>query len=160
MKALLTDKNRQLLQLDRLSRWGLAAIFLYAGIPKLISWYDFALIVNSYSILPENLAIPAAVLIAALEVAAAVALLRGRREGLWGIAALLLLFIAVLSYAIRLGLDIDCGCFGPEDPEHRAFAGIRTALLRDILLCIPVLYLFWYRHRSIITNTVEEEIKC
>lgn len=160
MNALFPDKNTRLLHLDRLSRWGLAAIFLYAGIPKLISWYDFALIVNSYAILPENLAIPAAVLIAALEVAAAVALLRGRMEGLWGIAALLLLFIAVLSYAIWQGLDIDCGCFGPEDPEHRAFAGIRTALLRDILLCIPVLYLFWYRHRSIIMNTVEEDIKC
>ncbi len=61
---------------------------------------------------------------------------------------LLLLFIGVLSYAIRLGLDIDCGCFGPEDPEHRAFAGLKLALFRDFLLFIPVLYLFWYRRQS------------
>jgi hypothetical protein len=69
---------------------------------------------------------------------------------------LLLLFIGVLSYAVWLGLDIDCGCFGPEDPEHRAFAGLRMALFRDVLLSIPVLYLFWYRRQSIKTNTVEE----
>lgn len=156
MRVPFKDKTTLLLHLVRLSRWGLALIFLYAGIPKLISWYDFALIVNSYSILPENLAIPAAIFIATIEVVAAIALLCGRQEGLWGIAGLMLLFIGVLSYAIWLGLDIDCGCFGPEDPEHRAFSGIRTALYRDFLLCIPVLYLFWYRHHSIKTNNMEE----
>jgi len=156
MRILFKDKTTLLLHLVGLSRWGLALIFLYAGIPKLISWYDFALIVNSYSILPENLAIPAAIFIATIEVVAAIALLCGRQEGLWGIAGLMLLFIGVLSYAIWLGLDIDCGCFGPEDPEHRAFSGIRTALYRDFLLCIPVLYLFWYRHHSIKTNNMEE----
>ncbi len=157
MGVLTKEKNRLSLYLVRLSRWLLALIFLYAGIPKLISWYDFALIVNSYALLPESLAIPAAIAIAGLEVVAALALLCGRMEGLWGIALLLSLFIAVLSYAIWQGLDIDCGCFGTEDPEHRAFAGIRTALLRDILLCIPVLYLFWYRHQTNIMNTVEED---
>ncbi len=145
-----------MLYVVRASRWMLALIFLYAGIPKLVSWYDFALIVNSYALLPESLAIPAAIVIAGLEVAAAVALLCGRVEGLWGITLLLALFIAVLSWAIWQGLDIDCGCFGPDDPEHRAFSGIRTALVRDILLCIPVLYLFWYRHQTNIMNTVEE----
>ena len=157
MRVLLRNNNILQLNLVRLSRWGLALIFLYAGIPKLISWYDFSLIINSYSLLPENLAIPAALVIAALEVVAALALVCGRMEGLWGIAGLLLLFIAVLSYAIWMGLDIDCGCFGPEDPEHRAFSGIRTALMRDFLLCIPVLYLFWYRHRSIKTKNMEED---
>lgn len=157
MGAFVQNKKRYLVILVRLSRWGLGLIFLYAGVPKLINWHDFALIVNSYAIVPENLAIPTAVCIAVLEVIAAIALLCGRMEGLWGISALLLLFIGVLSYAIWQGLDIDCGCFGPEDPEHRAFSGIRTALWRDFLLCIPVLYLFWYRRQSIETNTMEEE---
>ena len=44
-------------------------------------------------------------------------------------AVLLILFIAVLGYGIWLGLDIDCGCFGPGDPEHDAFSGLRTALV-------------------------------
>lgn len=156
VRCLLSHGNRLLLHVSSASRWALALIFLYAGIPKLISWYDFALVINSYAILPESLAIPAAFIIAGLEVVAAIALLCNRLEGLWGISALLLLFIGVLSYAIWQGLDIDCGCFGPEDPEHKAFAGIRTALFRDILLCIPVLYLFWYRRQSLINKNVEE----
>lgn len=145
-----------LVNLARVSRWGLALVFLYAGVPKLVSWYEFAEVVNSYAILPENLAIPAAIAIASLEVVAAIALVLGREEGLWAIAGLMVLFIGVLSYAIWLGLDIDCGCFGPEDPEHRAFSGIRTALKRDFLLCIPVVYLFWYRRQSFLTKNVEE----
>jgi hypothetical protein len=61
---------------------------------------------------------------------------------------MLLLFIGVLSYGLYAGLDIDCGCFGPEDPEHLAFSGLRTALLRDFLFCIPVLYSFWYHYNQ------------
>lgn len=150
------DTQTQLKYIARLSRWTLALLFLYAGIPKLISWYAFAEIVNSYAILPESLVIPAAIGIALLEIVAAVALIFGRIEGLWGIACLMALFIGVLSYAIWLGLDIDCGCFGPEDPEHRAFSGIRTALKRDFLLCIPVLYLFWYRRYLNKSTNMEE----
>jgi uncharacterized membrane protein YphA (DoxX/SURF4 family) len=144
----LNNTQPLLVNLARVSRWGLALVFLYAGVPKLVSWYEFAEVVNSYAILPETLAIPAAIAIASLEVVAAIALILGRVEGLWAIAGLMVLFIGVLSYAIWLGLDIDCGCFGPEDPEHRAFSGIRTALKRDFLLCIPVVYLFWYRRQS------------
>ena len=138
----------------------MALVFLYAGVPKLIAWYEFAEVVNSYGILPENLAIPAAIAIASLEVVAALALVLGRVEGLWAIAGLMVLFIGVLSYSIWLGLDIDCGCFGPEDPEHRAFSGIRTALKRDFLLCIPVLYLFWYRRQSFLTKKCGGNLRC
>ena len=42
----------------------------------------------------------------------------------------------MLSYAIFLGLDIDCGCFGLEDSEAQAFAGIRVALMRDLLFVV------------------------
>lgn len=156
LKIVLKNKQTLLLNLARLGRWGLALIFLYAGIPKLISWYEFAEIVNSYALVPESLAIPTAITIALLEVVAAVALIFDRWEGLLIVASLMVLFIGVLSYAIWLGLDIDCGCFGPEDPEHRAFSGIRTALKRDFLLCIPVLYLIWYRRQSNMNNNVEE----
>jgi uncharacterized membrane protein YphA (DoxX/SURF4 family) len=140
-----------------LSRWGLGLIFLFAGLPKLFNWHDFAMIVDSYALLPDFLVVPAAIAIALLEVIAAVLLICDWPQGLWGVSALLLLFIGVLSYAIWQGLDIDCGCFGPEDPEHRAFAGLRMALVRDFLLCIPVLYLFWNRRQTIKTNNVEED---
>lgn len=130
--------------LDKVSRWLLAAVFLYAGIPKIADLDLFAKIIGAYGLLPDVLLFPAAVLLSLAEVTAAVLLLCARREGLWLTAILMLCFIAVLGYGIQMGLDIDCGCFGPDDPEHTAFSGLRTALWRDLLLCVPLLYGFWY----------------
>lgn len=134
--------------LDRAARWLVAAVFLYAGLPKIADPMLFSEIIGAYGLLPEYFLLPVAVLLPVAELMAAVLLLGGRREGVWLAAALLLLFIAVLSYGIYSDLDIDCGCFGPEDPEHLAFSGLRTALLRDLLICIPVLYNFWYHYKK------------
>lgn len=133
--------------LDRAARWLVAAVFVYAGLPKITDPVLFSQIIGAYGLLPEIFLLPAAVLLPMAELAAAILLLCGRREGVWLAAAMLLLFIAVLSYGIYSGLDIDCGCFGPEDPEHLAFSGLRTALLRDLLFCIPVLYCLLYHHK-------------
>lgn len=118
-----------------------------AGVPKLLAPDDFAEVVGAYGLVPDMLVFPAAVVLPLAELLAAFLLIRGKRSGLWLAAALMLLFITVLSYGIWLGLDIDCGCFGPEDIEHKAFSGLRTALARDMLLCLPLLYCFWYTYR-------------
>lgn len=130
--------------LDRGARWLLAAVFLYAAAPKIADLELFARIIGAYGLLPEMLLLPVAVLLVLAELAAAVLLFCGRREGLLLSGMLLLLFVMVLSYGIWLGLDIDCGCFGAEDPEHLAFSGLRAALVRDLLLCIPLGYGWWY----------------
>ena len=125
---------------ERLSRWVLAAVMIIAAVPKLADPGGFAQVVGAYGLLPDVLVSPAAILLPLLELAAAVLLIRGRISGLWIAALLMLLFIAVLSYGISLGLDIDCGCFGPEDSEGKAFSNLRTALVRDLILCIPILF--------------------
>jgi rhodanese-related sulfurtransferase len=59
--------------------------------------------------------------------------------------------MAILGYGIWMGLDVDCGCFGPEDPESRAYHGLRSALYRDFMMLAGVLYLYaWraYRQKS------------
>jgi hypothetical protein len=61
---------------------------------------------------------------------------------------MLIFFIAVLGYGIVLGLDVDCGCFGPDDPEQ-AYHGLWSALIRDLGLLVPVLYLFWFQRRAV-----------
>lgn len=132
------------LWLDRFSRWFLAGIMLVAGVPKLMSPTAFAGVIEAYGLLPEIFLFPAALLLPLLEVIAAVQLIRGRKSGLWLTAGLMIVFIAVLSYGLWLGLDIDCGCFGSEDAEYAAFSGLRTALVRDLLMCIPMLYSFGY----------------
>jgi hypothetical protein len=62
-----------------------------------------------------------------------------------------MLFITILSYGIWLGLDVDCGCFGPEDPEAQAFHGLRLALVRDIIMMLGIFYLYYQRFRQIVT---------
>ena len=128
--------------IDRLSRWLLAAVMIFAAIPKLADPAGFAEIISAYGLLPEFLLLPMAIALPVLEVVAALLLVLGRISGLWITALLMLLFIAVLSYGIWLGLDIDCGCFGPEDIEGKAFSNLRVALVRDLLLCVPLMYCF------------------
>lgn len=131
---------------DRLCRWLLAGVFLLAGLPKILNPEEFALIIDAYGFLPEVAVLPVAIILPVAEVVAALALLKGRIEGLWSVALMMICFIAVLGYGIYLGLDIDCGCFGPDDPEHEAFSGLRVALFRDLLLCIPIGYGFWFAY--------------
>lgn len=132
--------------LDQSGRLIVSLIFLAAGIPKLINVADFAAIINAYAILPDIFVLPTAILLPIMEILLAIGLLFNRFKSKVGITVMLLFFIVLLSYSIQQGLDIDCGCFGPEDPEHRAFQGLRVALFRDVVMLLPLMYSFWY-HR-------------
>ena len=128
-------------------RWGLALVFLYAGLIKLVDPASFAVIIAAYGLVPEGLLMPIAVVLPALEVLAAIGLMVDLRGSLTLMAVLMAIFIAVLGYGLWMGLDVDCGCFGPEDPEGRAFAGMRAALYRDFVLTGGILLLYGWRHR-------------
>jgi hypothetical protein len=144
------DIKKALLWADRLARWSISLIFLYAAIPKLLDVQGFAKTIEAYAILPGVLIFPTAIILPITEIVLAVGLLFNSWICKMGSAALLLMFIALLSYSIWVGLDIDCGCFGPTDPEYSAFHGLREALRRDILMLLPVVYSFWYhRYRYI-----------
>ena len=129
----------------------LAVVFFYGGGAKLLDPQAFAVLIDSYGIVPDLLVMPAAIGLPLLEVIAAVGLVADIRGSLTAIGALLVVFMAILGYGIWMGLDVDCGCFGPEDPESRAYHGLRAALYRDYLMLAGVLYLYaWraYRRRS------------
>ena len=135
---------------DRMARCSIGVIFLIAAIPKLLDIHGFAATINAYAILPHRLILPTAIVLPIAEILLAVGLLVNARMCKVGSAILLLLFVALLSYSIWVGLDIDCGCFGLEDPEYTAFHGLRTALLRDLLMLAPLAYSLWYqRYRGI-----------
>jgi hypothetical protein len=91
--------------------------------------------------------LPTAVFLSVTEVAAGFGLLMDIRGSLTIITGLLILFMAVLSYGIRMGLDIDCGCFGPQDPESKAFHGLWAALFRDMIMLPAIFYLYYRRYR-------------
>lgn len=139
--------------IDRLLRWSLGGLFVVAGALKLRHPRDFAVVMEAFGLLPEEALLAVAVLLPLVEVAAGAALVANLRGSLGVLAALLGLFMGVLGYAVGMGLDIDCGCFGPLDPEGRAYAGIRPALYRDALMGAGVLALYagrlWWGIRPI-----------
>jgi uncharacterized membrane protein YphA (DoxX/SURF4 family) len=135
----------------RLLRWLLAGVFIGAGSLKLADPVSFAVIVDAFGILPPGLLMPAAILLPLLEVIAGIGLIFDLRGSLATLAGLLALFLLVLGYGLHMGLDVDCGCFGPHDPEGAAYASIRPAFYRDLAMAAGVVYLYlwrWVRDRS------------
>ncbi|MCK5193469.1 MAG: DoxX family membrane protein [Desulfobulbaceae bacterium] len=131
--------------LYRLVRWVLSITFLYAGTTKLMDPEAFAVIINDFGLLPEGWIMPLAIGLPVLEIGAALGLVFEVRGSLAVITGLLVFFIVILGYAMWLGLDIDCGCFGPEDPESRAYGGLRSALYRDLVMMAGVVYMYLWR---------------
>lgn len=133
------------LWLYRLVRWTIAGLFLWAGVLKLEDPQAFAVIISDFGLVTGWSVMPIAVGIPVLEIAAALGLVFDLRGSLAAISFLLAMFIAILGYAIWLGLDIDCGCFGPEDPETRAYSSLHASLYRDLAMATGVLFLYWRR---------------
>jgi uncharacterized membrane protein YphA (DoxX/SURF4 family) len=92
----------------------IGGLFLYAGATKLADSVGFAEAIAAYKILPDPLVPCAALGLPLVEVGAGMGTLLNRRWAILGIMAMMLLFLGVLGYGAAVGLDIDCGCFGPE----------------------------------------------
>ena len=139
----------------RLCCWTLGLVFIYAGSTKLLAPQVFAVLIEAYGIVPDGLLLPVAVVLPALEVAAGIGLLLDVRGGLAAIAGMLALFLLILGYGLHLGLDVDCGCFGPEDPEAQAFHGLRTAFHRDLIMAAGIFFAYgWRRYRGIVPKPI------
>lgn len=131
-------------------RWALGFVFIYAGGTKLLEPEIFAVLIEAYGIVPEGLLFPVAIGLPLLEVIAGIGLLFDIRGSLALLTGMLVLFIAVLVYGIWMGLDVDCGCFAPEDPEAEAFHGLKLALFRDIIMMVGVVFIYgWRRYHAI-----------
>lgn len=128
-----------------IARICLGLLFLWSGAGKLLDIESFGVLIDAYGLIPKELTGPAAILLAALEVLAGIGMILDIYGSLAIITCLTLLFMMILGYGIRMGLDIDCGCFGPSDPEAKAFHGLRTALYRDFIILAGIAYLYIWR---------------
>jgi uncharacterized membrane protein YphA (DoxX/SURF4 family) len=140
------DSLRTILQSrwpDRVIRGILAFLFIYGGGLKLTDPKAFAATLSHYGLMPEMLLPVVAIGLPAMEVAAGAALLFNVRGGLTAITGLLLLFVAVLGYGILTDLNVDCGCFGPE--EIAGQQSLRQALIRDLFLIGAAAFLYYTR---------------
>lgn len=131
-----------------IGRIGLGMVFIVSGALKTADLTAFAHIIDAFAILPGVVVYPAAVLISFAELALGIGLVADIRGSLAGILGLLILFVFVLGWAIYMGYDIDCGCFGPEDPEAEAFSSLRTSLARDVVMILWVSCLYLWRRKN------------
>lgn len=119
-----------------LLRWLLGGAFLWAGAVKLTDPKAFARSIDAFGLVPEPLLPPVAVALPVLELLVGLAVLRRWRGGLPAMAGLLLLFLAVLGYAMGQRLDVDCGCFSLA--EQREHTSVQAAFVRDLLMLAGV----------------------
>ncbi|MFC1883215.1 MauE/DoxX family redox-associated membrane protein [Thermodesulfobacteriota bacterium] len=127
-------------------RISIAVVFIWSGTIKIFDPESFGVIIKAFGIIPDFFVVPMAVMLPVLEVLVGAALMIDIYGSLAIISWLIGLFMGVLFYGIWMGLDIDCGCFGPEDPELEAFHGLRQALYRDLIVSGGIIYLYLWRH--------------
>jgi uncharacterized membrane protein YphA (DoxX/SURF4 family) len=127
-------------------RLSISILFIWSGISKLYDPASFAVIIEAYGLIPDLMIIPLAVLLPLAEVTLGVGLTFDIKGSLASITMMLLCFVTILLYGIWLGLDIDCGCFDPGDPEAETFHGLSDALFRDIWLVVGIMYLYLFRY--------------
>lgn len=126
----------------------LGFVFIVSGTLKLMDLESFARVIDAFAILPTGLSGLFSVLISLAELVAGLGLVLDIRGSLFSIMSLLVSFVLVLGWALYMGYDIDCGCFGPGDPEAEAFSSIRTSLFRDIVMLAVIFYLYAWRRIS------------
>lgn len=115
-----------------------AFVFASAVIGKLRHRDEFIGVVANYRIVPPMLVAPAAWLVIALEIIAALSLISGIALRGGATISLLLLCAFTTAVAINLGrgrTDIDCGCFQSALRQHLSGA----LVLRNVLLVVALL---------------------
>ena len=134
----------------RLSRYGLAALFLFTAIAKLAIVKAFVKnmgeLLSSSGINYQRWSWPATIVVIVAEIVTALLLILPRTVRLGAFCAAVLL-VGFASYALYYvyglhGEPLECGCFGGIIASQ---LGVKTAL-RNLALLIPVLVV-WFGYR-------------
>jgi len=112
-------------------RFGMAAVFIGAAVPKIAAPDLFALSVYNYQMLPAWGVNALAIFLPWLELVIGVCLALGlwSRASALVMAILMAVFMIALASAAARGLSIACGCF--EVGEHAENSSLVWAALRD-----------------------------
>lgn len=133
-------------------RIALGLMFLVAAWPKFTNPHAFSILVTQYQMLPLFAVNLFSILLPAFEIVTGLVLILTpfEKEGSAALLLLLVMFIIALSSALSRGLGIACGCF---DIEGAADAGETWfSLLRDIVLLIPVTWMYVKARRRFLWN--------
>src|SRR5258708_3263070 len=134
-----------------IARLLLAAVFIVAGFAKLADLPGSRQALRDFGV-PAVLANPFGALLPLAEIAVAVALIPSASAwwGALGALALLLLFVAGISYNLARGRTPDCHCFGQI---HSSPAGWPT-LIRNLLLAAVAGFVVGFGHTSAGTDVL------
>ena len=124
----------------RILDFTVAAIFIYAGVLKMLDPAQFAHDINNYRILPWTLSVALAFYLPWLEILCGLGLLfRFLYRGALSILTVLIVVFTLATIAAKVrGLDITCGCFGHASQHWSLPAHLATNL--GILAAVLVLF--------------------
>jgi uncharacterized membrane protein YphA (DoxX/SURF4 family) len=119
----------------------LAAVFIWAGIGKILRPAEFSDAVAAFRILPITSTNIVAIILPWVELLTGLSLLFGvmRRSGALLCVILNLIFIAAIISAMARGLDIECGCFTLSRAHDRVGWSLMARDIALVVLCLPVL---------------------
>lgn len=142
-------------------RFALGGVFVYAGALKLLDPAGFAQAIDAYGLVNWGTAKFLARALPVIEIASGAGLILGIRGALGLVVAQLLVFLAVTAYALHLGLDVDCGCFGPAaesaagpaaGPQINGLAtgsgSLVQTLVRDTIMLTACLIIRWQQRTA------------
>ena len=120
-----------------IARLCVGLVFFGAAASKLLAPTQFAQRLGEFGIVHDAMVVPSAWAILIAEMVIGVALTQRFRGSVAAASGMLLLFLAALAYGVALGLDIDCGCFGPA-----VHISLETQMLVDLglLLICAIIY--------------------
>lgn len=119
----------------RAGRFLLAAIFIYAGILKMVSPQDFSDSLAAYRMFPVWIINWIALALPPFEIVCGMLVLTGFciRIGMLAMVLMSFIFTGTIIIALTRGISIDCGCFG-ESSWMKLSPWV--ALPRDMLLLL------------------------
>ena len=137
----------------RILDFGLAGIFIYAGVVKAIDPVQFASDIDNFKLLPWPVSVALAFYLPWLEILCALGLVfRVLYRGALSIlsASIVVFTLGIIAAKVR-GLDISCGCFGHVS-QHWSFP---SHLATNLALLIALLVLsFKATSRNRLQNAV------
>lgn len=121
-------------------RVGLGALFLYAGVIKILTPAAFAGSIANYQVLPYAGNYLAAAILPWIEVICGALLVTGwRTRSAAALVALMNAFFIILLFStVARGLDIDCGCFKQGGDKTTAW----TAIFRDTMFLVAAVFVY------------------
>ncbi|MEI8183255.1 MAG: MauE/DoxX family redox-associated membrane protein [Desulfomonile sp.] len=117
-----------------IARLLIGGLFVYASVYKITDPADFAVSIRNYMIIPAEWSNVVAMTLPWIEISAGLFLVVGilTRPAAMLTTGMMGLFLAAISYAYFIGLNIDCGCFSASSSSSGA-VGVHH-IIRDAAL--------------------------